>query len=341
MSERKVRNMVEFAEVSGLSRPTIAKYFADPGSVRPQTRQRIEAALVKHDFRPNLFAVNLNKKTSNTIGVVVPDTTDPFYADLVRHIELDCAANGYLVVVLSSHGDPRMEARSMDSLLMMRVAGAIVAPLGTDTDVGMVDSLRARVPVVFLDSRLDDRSPFVGTDNFQSIGLVTEYLCRTGDRPTYLELPAVNHNGDQRREAYLRTMERLGLPPEVITLGGTHSWRFEDVGFAETMRLLEGAGLPTATVLCCNDRLALGVMAAAYQSGIRVGRGPGCQLRVAGHDDQPHSRHLCPPLTTVAQDVRQLGSRCVDILLARLDDGADIRPEQVALEARLMMRASA
>eukprot|EP01037_Dinobryon_pediforme_P028487 gene28487-31786_t len=82
MSSNKIRNMAEFAEISGLSRPTVSKYFIDPGSVRKSTRLKIEQALRKYDYRPNLFAVNLNKKTSNIIGVIVPDTTDAFYSNL-------------------------------------------------------------------------------------------------------------------------------------------------------------------------------------------------------------------------------------------------------------------
>lgn len=343
MGVRKVRNMVEFAEVSGLSRPTIAKYFADPASVRPATRQKIEAALSRYDYRPNLFAVNLNKKSSNIIGVVVPDTADPFYANVVRHIELNCSANGYLVIVLSSRGDPAMEARSLDTLLSLRVAGAIIAPLGVNSDMAMIDSLRARIPVVFLDSRLDEQSPFVGTDNAQSIGLITDYLCRTGGRPVYFEFPPVNRNGFERRDAYARTMEHLGLAPEIVTLGNARNWRFEDIGFTETTRMIERGGLPSDTILCANDRLAIGVMAAAYRARLKVGRDADCDLRIAGHDDQPTSRYLCPPLTTVAQDVQSLGSHCVDVLLSRLDDGeaAEAPTPAVRLEARLMMRDSA
>ncbi len=342
MGVRTIRNMVEFAEISGLSRPTVAKYFADPDSVRPATRQKIEAALSRYDYRPNLFAVNLNKKSSNLIGVVVPDTADPFYAAVVRHIELNCAANGHLVIVLSSRGDPQMEARSLDTLLSLRVAGAILSPLGVNSDIAMIDSLRARIPVVFLDSRLDETSPLVGTDNGQSIGLITHYLCRTGSPPAYFEFPPVNRNGFERRASYCATMDRLGLEPLVVTLGTGRHWRFEDIGFTETARLLERGGLPADTILCSNDRLAIGVMAAAYRAGRKVGRAGDCDLRIAGHDDQPTSRYLCPPLTTVAQDVQQLGGRCVDLLLAHIDgSAADADTPEIRLEAKLMMRESA
>ncbi|MDR3497291.1 MAG: LacI family DNA-binding transcriptional regulator [Ancalomicrobiaceae bacterium] len=342
MSVPKIKNMAEFAEISGLSRPTVSKYFIDPDSVRQSTRDKIERALRKYDYRPNLFAVNLNKKKSNIIGIIVPDIVDPFYASLVSRIEAQLAADGHLVVVLGSRGDATMEAHSIDVLLSLRASAAIIAPLGLTSDVGLIESLGARIPIVYLDSRLDTDVPFIGTDNFQSMGLITDYLCRTGERPTYVELPEANHNAVERRMAYVRTMERNRLAPEIVTLGRTASWRFEEKGYSEAMRLFAGAGFPTRTLLCVNDRVASGVMAAAYQSGLRIGREPGCDLRIAGHDDHPLSRFSCPPLTTVAQDIERMSTLCVEALLARLVGGVALPPQSMPrLTATLMMRASA
>ncbi len=96
-------------------------------------------------------------------------------------------------------------------------------------------------------------------------------------------------------------------------------------------------------MLCANDRVAVGVLAAAFQRRIKVGRDADCSLRVAGHDDQPTSRYTSPPLTTVAQDVERLAHTSLSILLARIEagDGTRARLEQVRLGARLVVRASA
>ncbi|MQT11869.1 LacI family DNA-binding transcriptional regulator [Segnochrobactrum spirostomi] len=345
MKHNKIKNMAEFSQLSGISRPTVSKYFNDPNSVRKSTRAQIEAALTKYDYRPNLFAVNLNKRRPKIIGVIVPDTADTFFSELVRRIEESCAASGYLVIVLSSRGDPQLEGRSIETLLSLKIAGAIVAPLGVNSDMTLMQSLQSRIPIVFLDSRLDDETPFVGTDNFQSVPLITEYLCRTGTPPTFFDMPAVNHNASERREAYLQTMQRLGFQPEVITVAHHHDWRFEDVGFVETQRVLAGAGFPTRTVLCANDRIATGVIAALFRHGWKIGREPDCDIRVAGHDDQPLSRYTCPPLTTVAQDFDRLGHLGVELLLARIDDDDFRAPpskaEQLRIEAKLVMRDSA
>lgn len=343
MTDRTIKNMAEFSELSGISRPTVSKYFNDPDSVRKSTRAQIEKALAKYEYRPNLFAVNLNKKRPKIVGLIVPDTADTFFSELVRRIETRCVERGYLAIVLSSRGDAQLEARSIETLLSLKIAGAIVAPLGVHSDRQLMRSLRARIPMVFLDSSLDEETPFVGTNNFQSVPLITEYLCRSGEPPTYFDMPAVNHNGPERKRAYVTTMERLGLKPEIVAVSPQNDWRFEDIAFETTRGLLEGPGFPTRTVLCANDRCAVGVMAAVFQHGLRIGREPGCDIRIAGHDDQPHSRYGCPPLTTVAQDFDQLAQSAVSILLDRVenDDDRDRTPEQVRLEGKLVMRASA
>jgi LacI family transcriptional regulator, repressor for deo operon, udp, cdd, tsx, nupC, and nupG len=343
MAVQKIRNMAEFAQLSGISRPTVSKYFNDPSSVRKSIRSKIERALAKYDYRPNLFAVNLNKKRPKIIGVIVPDTSDMFFSEMVRHIEMRCALDGYLVLVLSSRGDPSLEARSVETLLSLKIAGAILAPLGSITDASRMESLKAHIPVVYLDSFLSDGSPFVGTDNDQSIGLITDYLCRTGSLPCFFEMPAVNHNAGERSRAYIRTMERLGFQPEIIRVTSKPDWRFEEIGYSEALDVIDGKGFPSSTVLCANDRIAVGVMAAAFQRGIKVGRETDCRLRVAGHDDQPYSRYGCPPLTTVAQNFSRIGTLCVETLLAKVEgaETAPGAPQQFRLEAQLMMRASA
>ena len=108
--------MEEFASVSGISRPTVSKYFNDPDSVRPSTRERIEAALSEHDYRPNIYAVNQNRRLTKNIGIVVPYLADPFFAEIARNIESLVIEAGYRPIMLSSHGQQDQEIENLDSL---------------------------------------------------------------------------------------------------------------------------------------------------------------------------------------------------------------------------------
>ena len=342
MQERKIRNMAEFAAVAGISRPTASKYFHDPESVKKSTRARIEDALSKHDYRPNIFAMNQNRRLTKNIGIVVPYLADPFFAEIARAIERRCIDAGFWPILLSSHGDRGLEVDALDGLRSLRPAGALLAPLGRRSDRDEVEQFCADVPTVLFDSDIADLGEaFVGSDNFQSVPLIVDYLCRTGEPPCFFEMPPVNPNANKRRAAYCDAMEALGHQPQVVRADGD-GWSFEEVGQSAGLRAIEARAFATDTVLCSNDRLAIGLLSAAYQKGLRVGRGAGCAMRIAGHDDHPFSRFTCPSLTTVAQDYAAISARSVETLFDVIDGGGQARRRQETLfPGTLVMRDSA
>ena len=188
---RRLRTMEDFASAAGVSRPTVSKLFQDPDSVRPASRERIQKAMEEFAYHPNLFAVNFNRKSTRTIGIVVPSLSDPFYAEIVRRVELGAIDAGYWSIVLSSHADTRLEARALQVLESIKVAGTLIAPLG---ECAAVRGDGAGTPVVLFDSRMDSSARFVGTDNAQSFELLVEYLCRTGEPPCLVAMPDINSN---------------------------------------------------------------------------------------------------------------------------------------------------
>ena len=340
MTENRIRNMEEFASVSGISRPTLSKFFHDPDSVRKSTRAKIEIALDRFDYRPNIFAINQNRKLTKTIGILVPYLADPFFAEIVRLIEWQCIDAGYWPIVFSAHGETELENNALSTLQSLKPAGALIAPLGRRSDLENVESFTRTVPTVVFDSNVPVGKAFVGSDNFQSIPLLVEYLCRTGEPPCFFEMPPVNPNANKRREAYVEAMDRLGHDPRVIMASGSGGWDFEQIGLDNGLRLISERALPSNTVLCSNDRIAIGLIAAAYQKGLRVGHGKECALRIAGHDDHPWSRFTCPPLTTVAQDYESIATKSVEVLFD-LINGANIQRHEYLFDGKLILRSSA
>jgi DNA-binding LacI/PurR family transcriptional regulator len=338
-----IRTMEDLAVHVGLSRPTVSKYFNDPSSVREKTRKRIEQAITASGFRPNLFAVNLKRQRTKILGVIIPNAIDPFYMELTRRIEEIANGAGYFVIALSSNGRPELEAEAIERFESMNVAGAIVAPLGQARGQLKLDSLGRRVPLIYVDTPGHEGAPYIGTDNRQSMALIVDYLCRSGEPPCFLGSPEVNLNTRLRRQAYEEVMENAGFPPRVLPVPASTSWDFEKFGHDQMSEHL-AKGLPSSTLLCANDRLAFGALLAAWQAGIRVGRdGP---LRIAGHDDHPLARYTCPPLTTVAQDYVEIARLATNRLLVMLDDRMPASPaeataDEVLLKANIMLRASA
>lgn len=343
MPEPKIKNMEDFALISGISRPTISKYFNNPDSVRKSTRARIEEALEQHDYRPNIYAINQNRSQTKNIGLVVPNLTDPFFAGIARTIEGLVVRAGYNPLLLSSHGGPDQEIANLDSLRSIKPAGVLLAPLGRASHKAQVAEFAKEVPTVLFDSNLDGvGEAFFGSDNGQSIGLIVDYLCRSGEPPVFFELKSpINPNAFKRRTAYIEAMKRLDFEPQLIQVDG-QGWNFEEIGFREGGQAILNRSFSTNTVLCSNDRLAIGLLSAAFESGLRVGLGAGSALRIAGHDDHPFSRYTCPSLTTVSQDYDAIAAKSVESILALIDSNERSSTKDVSLfDGRLEMRGSA
>jgi DNA-binding LacI/PurR family transcriptional regulator len=344
--KQPIKTMEDFSTFVGLSRPTVSKYFNDPNSVRKKTREIIEAAVKQSGFRPNIFAVNLNRRRTNILGLIVPNSTDPFYMALTRRIEGIAEQSGYLAFVLSSDGKPELEERAIETFKSMNVAGAIIGPLGVQSHHEKLARLGESIPLIYIDSPLDATSPFVGTNNRQSFKLIVDYLTRSGDQPCYFGMTLVNSNALERREGYVEAMQNLNLEPRFVVHEANANWEFEKFAFDATAHILREGGFPTKTVLCANDRIAYGVLAAAYQAGLKVGRGEGYDLRVAGHDDQPLSRYMCPPLTTVAQNYNEIGRLAIKLLFDKLGESDGTKSEfpadqRILLNGEIMLRRSA
>lgn len=320
MQKPKINTMKELSEAIGISRPTLSRYFQDPSSVRPATSQKIEARLKKVNYVYNFLATRQNRKTTGLVGVVVPHFNDLFFTSLLEAIDKAARKEGLTVIAQSSHGDEVMEMRAVEKLRSMNADGAIIAPLGVDGSNATFAAASEDFPIVFTDSRPSvaiENTDFVGTDNQKSIGAMVEYLCRTGDSPAYLGMPRLNSNAFEREQAYTSTMKQLGYEPEFIDskLPAT-SWDFEAFGYGVMDTHFSHQRFTTATILCANDRIAIGAIRAANRHGLfDRGLDGRRRLRIAGHDDHPLSQYMYPALTTVAQDIEGIGEAAISLLV--------------------------
>ncbi|WP_298358634.1 LacI family DNA-binding transcriptional regulator [uncultured Litoreibacter sp.] len=344
-SKRKVATMKELSDTIGISRPTLSRYFQDPALVRPATSQKIQRLLETVDYVPNFFATRMNRKATGMIGVIIPYLNDLFFTKLLEAIEIAAMEAGYTVITQCSHSDPRIEARAVETFMSMSVDGALVAPLGNQSDQAAHQRLQSQLPYVLVDSRpatMPDVD-FVGTDHAQSTGLITEYLCRLGRPPVFLAMPRVNFNAVERERAYVNAVTDLGFEPEVI---GTEAlepeWHYEAHGEAVIDHHFARGEYLDRSILCANDRVAIGALRAAARHGVKPGGQSEGGLRIAGHDDYPLCPFTYPALTTVAQDFEAIGKKSVFRLLQLISSkGEPQKPEVTLLPGALKLRESA
>jgi len=341
----RIQTMTALSKQIGVSRPTLARYFENPDSVLPSTARKIRDRLSEVDYVYNFIATRQNRKSTGLIGVVVPHYRDLFFASLLDSIEQAAVDAGFTIFAQSSRGDAETEAAMVEKLRSMNVDGAIIAPLGDEASTRALSLASRDFPMVFVDSEPVTPIPgtdFVGTDNDRSIRSIVDFLCRTGDAPVFLGMPRLNNNAHAREVAYRAAMQDLGLEAHLVETGDVSgSWRFEAYGYAVMDAHFSRGRHVDATILCANDRVAIGAVRAANQYGL-FGKSAGERraLRIAGHDDHPLSQYIFPALTTVAQDIEGIGKGAVDLLVERAHGGREGDGIRILKDTTLRLRES-
>lgn len=325
----------QVAHAAGVSEATVSNVLNNPAIVAPQTRQRVEQAMVDVGFVRNRAAVQLRGRPSSVIGCVLLDLANAFFAEVARGIEDRLAEADCMHLVCSSDIRIERENRYLRMFEEHGVRGVIVHPATANLD-GLVALSQRGVPVVLLDQ------PQAGTglctvtvDNVAGGRLAAGHLLALGHRRlVYLRGTRKVSTVNQRREGARQACLAAGLDPE-STIQDVSIDTTPTGGGAEAAvtRLLSLDPVPTA-VICFNDAAAVGVLRGLRQAGVEVPE----QMSVIGYDDMQFAAELSPPLTTVRQPRYELGRAAAELVLAESDEGHDHQERVFA--PRLIVRAS-
>lgn len=323
----------DIARHVGVSAGTVSRALSRPEKVLPDTRRRIEQAAAALGYVPNASARTLKTQRSGKILITVPDIGNPFFAQILKGAEEAAQAAGYAVLLGDTEHQAEREERYAQMLPRNQADGMIV--LGhrlPPTAREIVRHLGAKAPVVNgceFDPTLG--IPSVHIDNAAAARTAMEHLYALGhERIAVVGGPPDNPLHRQRLEGALAAARAHGRVDELATLPGDFS---VESGHAAATRFLAQAPAPTAA-FCFSDQMALGVLAACRDLGIRVPE----EFSVVGFDDLASSRYLSPPLTTISQPMREIGVRAARLLLAIIE-GVEV-PHQQTLDFRLMLRGS-
>lgn len=323
----------DVARLAGVSTATVSSVVTGRRGVSPELRERVMAAVEATGYRPNLVAQSLRDRRTMTIGVSVPDITDPFFNAVVRAIDGGAFGAGYHVLLVSSDERSAVERTRIEHLIARQVDGLIIIP--TNDDVAYAEDLvHKRVPTVFVD-RGSPRLPFdlIQVDNYRAAYEGARYLGSLGHRRIAAVGTSTNlHNIRQRFAGFDAALNDIGIPSSdrVAVAPG-----LDDADGSQTVRQMLGSEAPPTALFCLTNRMALHAMRAVNDLSIRVPE----QLSILGFDDVDWVTAVQPAVSTVAQPLHALGHRAWDTLRARIADPA--RPlERVALSCHLVIRRS-
>jgi LacI family transcriptional regulator len=285
------------------------------------------------NYHPNALARSLRQGKSNTLGLVLPDSANPFFAEISRSIEDEAFKKGYSVFLCNTELDTQRELFYVDVLSKKQVDGIVFVAAGEQAD--SLEFLVGRnMPVVMIDRDVPNvEVDAVLTDNQLGGYLATRHLIELGhQRIACISGPSSITPGAERMIGYRRALEEAGLvyDESLILRGDYHA----QSGMEITHSILRMDPRPTA-IFALNDLMALGALRAAAEAGCSV---PG-ELAVVGYDDLEIARFANPPLTTIAQPKKEIGARAIDLLVDRITR-KDRSPSRLVLPPELIVRRS-
>jgi len=335
ISDRRGRTSVptirDVARRAGVSPSTVSRILTGNTPVTVGKQKRVQQAIERLGFRPNALARGLKQRRSQSIGLLIPDITNPYFAEAAKGVEEEAHRGGFAVLLCDSENDLGREARYLELLRERQVDGLIYVTAG---DGARLRQTWAGLPLVVMDREVPGLSAdSVTTDNERGAYEISRFLLQQGHRRiAFLAGPRQLTPARLRLRGYRRALREFKVPADASLIRYAE---FTVEGGRKGMQpLLEVSPRPTA-VAASDDVMALGAVQAIEDAGLRVP----ADISVAGFDDIPFAALVRPPLTTVAQPVRRMGAVAVELLLAQLTTRRN-GYRRVLLEPRLVVRGS-
>ena len=328
---RTVRpTLADVARHAGVSVSTASNALTGRRPVGEDARRRVSAAAEALAYEPDRAARSLVSRRSDTIGILVPDVTNPFFAELGRNIERRLADRGFAAIIGDSDNDPRRQRRYLTAFESRRVDGLIVLPAAYEDD-GHLALVARRTPTVLVDRTVRGwTGSSVSVSQAAGIHALLDHLLELGHQDfAFVSGALTTSTGYERLASFTEYLERHALPKPVVVEA---EFTLES-GRSAVRGLLEQAS--TLTAICAaDDLLAFAVLEGARLYGIQVP----ADVALTGFDDIPYASFVHPALTTVRQPEAAMSARAVELLVGQLDGKRS--PESVVLDPELVIRAS-
>jgi len=302
--------ILDVAERAKVSKSLVSLVMRDAPNVSEKRRAAVLRAAAELGYRPNELARGLVRGRTHTIGVLLSDLHNPFFAETVDGMEEESGSLRYRTLLSTGHRDPRREVRVIRHLLERRVDGiALLSPRISNSDLRDV---ALNVPTVLVGRRT--RKAYVDSivnDDFAGAVLVVEHLYELGHRRIAHISGGKGVGAGSRRRGYERAMHRLGLEHHLFIAPGEYT---DEGGYRGARRLLNENTRPTA-IFAANDLAAMGVLAAMREAGLSV---PG-DVSVVGYDNTYLAQLSSISLSSIDQPRREMGMLAVRLLLERIE----------------------
>jgi LacI family transcriptional regulator len=307
--------MKQVAEKAGVSVSTVSHVLNNTRVVSPDVRARVLAIIAEMRYIPSAVARSLKNDKTHTIGMMVPNNSNPYFAELIQGIEDAAFKLSYNVILCNAYDDSKKQAAYLRVLMEKRIDGLILVASGADDELALLLSDQS-VPIVLVDREVAGvQADFIEADHETGGYLATRYLIELGHTAiACVAGPADLPPARDRVAGYLRALAEAGLacPPGYLVRSD-----FTSEGGFQAFRTLLALAAPPTAIFSSNDLMALGGICAASEALVRIPE----QLSVIGYDDIALASYSTPRLTTMAQPKYEMGQMVTRVLLERIKGG--------------------
>lgn len=325
----------EIAKLAGVSKATVSRVLNNaPDGVGSETREHVWQVIRQTNYNTDRSMLSARSMKSCSIAIVIPDMTNPFFADITKAVESRAREKGYITIIANTEFSEKNEVSLIKNLVAKKVDGIILVPSGYKCRVEHMLPEKYGIPMVLLDRKLSGKNNWLGVyaDNEMASFQCCEMLIKGGsDKIAFLSGPLDVSTAQERMDGYCMALKQYNCPlnPHLVKYG---DYTVES-GYNAIVEL-ERTGQQYNAVLASNDLMALGALNAMREFSKRIPE----DVELIGYDNIMFSRYFDPPLTTVQQPTTEMGFRATDMLL-QLIEGKQVQ-SNVQIEARIVTRKS-
>ena len=329
----------DVAAKAGVSSATVSNVINEKGKVSEPTRRAVLRVIEQLHYRPAASAQRRYRDEERSIGLIIKELSNPYFAEVILGAQSAAEEAGYQITIATSEGRRETEDLIVDLFIAQDVGGLIIYPLfDSETDLThLFDLKRRKIPFVLLERVRGLRASLVDVDNKAACRDAVQYLISLGhERIIHFAGPGYSMHGDERAEGFRQAFfdAQLVFSPEFIVRSGARLEEGYRAGKAY-FGSVASADAPTA-VLCYNDLVAIGLMRALREQGLRVPE----DVSIIGFDDIALSEYVGVPLTTMRVPKHRIGRSAVEVLIRQMESGGEYTVEHETLQAELIRRAS-
>jgi len=325
------------AQQLGVSESTVSRVLNGKASkyrISKKTEENILKTAKELNFTPNPLARSLRLNKTNTIGLVIPDISNPFFSSIARYIEQEARKLGYSIILCDTEENTELEKESLELLELRKVDGLIISPVG-QTHNCIKRIYNNGMPIVIIDRHFPNLDiPFVASDNYNGALNATSYLIENGHKIIAC-IQGLTHTtpNNERVRGYCDAHKKYNLPvDESLIVGDSFG---EQNGYLETKLLLKNAKHITA-IFAVSNLISLGALKAIYEESLKVPE----DISIISFDDQPYSDFLATPMTTVTQKNKEMGQIAIKLLINQIETKIRFSGKCVILPTKLIHRKS-